>query len=177
MLTQESTPLTQETSIAASEPSEKISSDNPEVIVIENKFGTFEFNLKNAVNLSKGLVGMPDLTEAGFIQFPDERLAHVMILQSLVPPYLTFLTMPIDLDLGLIDKSDIEEACEQAAIPLKDLAVFGIITIRKNPEESKITVNLRAPLLVDVEKRTASQVVLTNSKYSVQTPVIFKAQS
>jgi flagellar assembly factor FliW len=46
--------------------------------------------------------------------------------------------------------------------------VLLVVSIRKSGDKAAISVNLRAPLVVDVKGRTAWQFVLSNQEYSVR---------
>ena len=51
----------------------------------------------------------------------------------------------------------------------EDARVFGILTVPRNPSE--ITVNLRAPVVVNVAQRLAKQVVVLNDEYHTRHPM------
>lgn len=48
----------------------------------------------------------------------------------------------------------------------EDIAILSIVTVRSNP--LRVTANLRAPILINARKRTASQIVLGDSDYPIQ---------
>ena len=51
----------------------------------------------------------------------------------------------------------------------EDARVFAILTVPRNPSE--ITINLRAPVVVNVARRLAKQVVVLNDEYHTRHPI------
>jgi flagellar assembly factor FliW len=49
---------------------------------------------------------------------------------------------------------------------LSDVLLLGVVTIRSKP--TKITVNMRAPIVINVKKRFGKQIVLDDDSYEVQ---------
>ena len=59
-----------------------------------------------------------------------------------------------------------------ASISWDDAAFLLIVTVRPNDDGSAdITVNLRAPLVVDVKEGLARQIVMVNANYPIQQPL------
>jgi hypothetical protein len=67
----------------------------------------------------------------------------------------------------LLSREDLE-ALE--ATELGNLAVFSVVVIPENPED--MTANLRGPVLINVEKKIARQVVLNDERYSPHQPIL-----
>jgi flagellar assembly factor FliW len=51
----------------------------------------------------------------------------------------------------------------------EDAVLLSVVTIHSNP--FKVTANLRAPIVVNIKKMLATQVILVDSEYPVQYPI------
>lgn len=140
----------------------------PGFLRIENKLGVFEFDPKLAVNFPTGLVGFSSVHSFGISDIPSESMAQFRLLQCLDDTTLSFIVLPIEPNASPIDEADVNEACESLGIAKDDLAMLFIITIRSTGQGITLSVNHRAPIMIDTQKRIGRQYVLPNNKYSVQ---------
>jgi len=63
----------------------------------------------------------------------------------------------VALELGFVGVFDVEA-----------LAVLAVITLRSEPDGVRCTANLRAPLLLDTERRLGWQYVLASDAYAIR---------
>jgi len=140
-------------------------------VTIENRFGTFAFDPKLAIAFPRGLLGFPDHREFGLADLADPRLTAFKLLQSLADPSLCFLVSPCASEGGPHAAADLEPALADLSIAREDAAVLLLVTVRKAVEGIQVTVNLRAPVLVDTRAQTAQQYVLRNEDYRIQHPL------
>lgn len=140
-------------------------------VTIENRFGAFAFDPRLAIAFPRGLLGFPDHRAFGLANLPDPRLSTFKLLQSLADPSLCFLVSPCATDGGPHAADDLEQALADLAIAREDAAILLLVTVRKAVEGVQLTVNLRAPLLVDTRAQTAHQYVLRNEDYLIQHPL------
>ena len=141
---------------------------DPGKIVIATRFGEMEFDPSQAIHLPRGVLGFPGKQTFALAQLPQPGMSHFSLLQCLDDPELSFLVLPFDIESGAIDRADLERARDELGIAADDLAVVLIVAIREVADRPEISVNLRAPILLDAQKRTGAQSVLTNSKYPVR---------
>ena len=52
-----------------------------------------------------------------------------------------------------------------------DVRILNLVSVRRNGENTLLTANLRAPLVIDVRRRRMHQVILTDGRWSVHQPV------
>jgi flagellar assembly factor FliW len=140
----------------------------PDAIVIQTRFGRFAFDPAQAIEFPRGVLGFPAHRSFGLTALPDARLRQFMLLQSLTDTNLSFLVLPVTGTEGPIAPADIASAREALGISAADLAVILIVSIRKVGGETQVSVNLRAPILMDAARRTGAQVVLSNGDYPVR---------
>lgn len=136
---------------------------------VETRFGPMEFGRSNTFRMPHGLLGFADKRDFGLANLPAERYGHFMLLQSLEDDAVSFLVLPLEVVPELIAAEDLEEAIGAAGVAPEEAIVLLIATARKD-EDGTITlsVNLRAPLIVDAEHHTARQHVLNNTAYPIR---------
>ncbi len=141
---------------------------NENIVRVTNKLGTFEYDRSQAVHFPGGIVGFPDLRQFGIADLPTDQMSQFKLLQCLDEPSLCFIVLPADPAGCPIDQEDLQEACLASNISMENLALLFVITIRSMSSAVSMSINHRAPILVDALNRTARQYVLSNNKYSVQ---------
>ena len=142
-----------------------------EVIAIETRFGSLEFGPDNRLMLPVGLLGFSDYRHFGLSELPQAELADFRLLQSLEDHDLSFIVTTLKIDEGIVAREDLEDAALSVGISVDTAAFLLIVTVRPTPEGSSVTVNLRAPIVVDVNRAVARQVVMANSSYPIQQPI------
>ena len=143
-------------------------SGDDSMVTIDTRFGPMEFGPENAVNLPRGLLGYADRHDFGLVGLPTPGLQQFMLLQSLNDADLSFVVTPLSRDGESISEEDIEDACRTLSVNSGDAAVLLVVSTRRLGNLTQISVNLRAPVIVDVEAHKAWQHVLLNSRYSVR---------
>ena len=136
--------------------------------VIDSRFGTLTIEADNIIKLPNGLLGFGDHHDFGLAPLPNGQHPQFQVLQSLDEPELAFLVAPLNLASDSIEELDLAEACSNLGINRQSLAVLLIVTVRRTEESAEISVNLRAPVFVDVTRNVARQYVLPNNKYSIR---------
>lgn len=145
------------------------------IAYIDSRFGKIRIDSEKAIYLPSGMLGMPDKTGFCLASFPDPKFSQFNILQSIDDPELAFIVLPLDDNGSLptfqfIEKKDLEAACHTLQIQREHLAILLITSIHRSLDarEVRISVNVRAPLLIDTQKATATQFVFQNNKYQVR---------
>lgn len=153
-----------ETVVAASPPVRV----DAETAVIETRFGEIEFRLENAIHMPRGMLGYADYREFGLANMPDPKLEQFKLMQSLSDHELSFIVAPLNPDHEAIDADDIHAACRLLSMDPDRSVVLLVVSTRRIGAATQISVNLRAPIILDPVARTAYQHVLMNNRYSVR---------
>jgi len=148
-----------------SSPAQRLPSES---VTVETSFGKFEFDRDRTITFPKGIPGFHDYQEFGLSQLPECFQSNLMLLQSIEPPDLSFIVRAHTSDLDLIQPEDLAEAIRNLGIEEEDCSVMLITTLHDCAEGFKMSLNLRAPVLVDNSKRLAWQFILSNDDYSVR---------
>jgi flagellar assembly factor FliW len=130
------------------------------------RFGTIEVPENSVVEFPEGLVGLNAFRRFVLI---DREGSALRWMQSLDYPELAFLVA--DPQTFITDYSaeiPAEEIATLGTADSDDLALGVICTVPTDPSEA--TVNLRAPIVVDVKSRRGKQVVLNDADYSIHHP-------
>lgn len=140
----------------------------PQMQEITSRFGAVTVDKAKTMLFPVGILGMPDKHHFVLTDFPNPKLQQFKLLQSLDDEGLSFITLPLDMENGLLDKADIEQACRDLEIPEDQLAVVLIVSVHRSMGGTQISVNARAPIFIDTERMAAAQYVFTSNKYKVQ---------
>lgn len=139
------------------------------IVTIPSRYGNVSVNLEKSIFFPKGLLGMPEFKDFAVTELPNPKMAKFKLLQSLNDSQLSFLVLPYDAASALISKEDIEECKIVNKISDNDLVVLFILTVQNTPDgKTKVTANLRAPIVVDSKDKLAIQYVFPNGAYDIR---------
>ena len=140
----------------------------PETEVIQTRFGQVTISRKNPLKFPKGMLGIPDRFAYCLTSMPSPKLAKFKLLQSLEELELSFITLPFEPDNSIITRADVTQALEDLKIAPASAAMMFIVSVHRRPGAVQLSVNARAPIFVDAQKREASQYVFNSNKYAIQ---------
>jgi flagellar assembly factor FliW len=135
------------------------------VNIVTTRFGEIDIDESKIIDMRGGIIGFEHLKKYvlhikddnnlfwWFQSIDDGAIAFVVI-----NPYSAkadYEAMISDNDVKLLEIEDAE-----------DVVLLAIVTIRQNP--FSVSVNLRAPLVINAKKKIARQIVLEDAQYPVQ---------
>ena len=136
----------------------------------ETKYhGTLEFNEDEIIHFEKGLPGFEEFKK--FVILPVEDNEFFNILHSVennkvgfivVSPFNVIKDYEFDLNEDKVKQLKIKD--------YNQVSVYNTVTL--NSDIKKITVNLRAPIIINIEEKLGEQVILNNNRYLVKHPLI-----
>ena len=142
---------------------------------VKTRFGEVTINIEKAINFRQGIVGMPDMQNFCLTTHPDPKHTFYNLLQSLDSDDLCFLTIVLapehyQSEDSLISLSDYNEAIEELEFDRNNITMILIATIHNNlaNNNSTISVNLKAPILIDISKMEAVQYVFSSPRYPLR---------
>lgn len=139
----------------------------PETLV-ETRFGVYAFDETNTLDFPVGLLGFAGHQTFGLGNLPQPELVNYKLLQSLARPDLSFIVTPLEPDSSLVAQVDLEAACRSAGVAFAHATFLLLVTLRPGPNGLEMTANLRAPLVLDLERRVGRQIVLQNPDYPIR---------
>jgi len=140
-------------------------------LIVSSRFGEIEYSMSDIINLVIPLYGFDRLKV--FILLKNTKIFPLAWFQSVEKPEISF--MMVDLKAYFsgynpeVRKMDLRSLGAQCN---DDIVIYGIVVV-KSPKE-KSTVNLKAPVIINLQKRLAKQLILENSNFLVKTPLFGK---
>ncbi|HOD53991.1 MAG TPA: flagellar assembly protein FliW [Candidatus Cloacimonadota bacterium] len=129
------------------------------------RFGEIEISEETIISFPNGILGFPDQTNYALINTDDN--SPLKWLQSLEDPTLAFVVTNPNLFKPdyMVDayRKDLADINVQDA---EDVLVLVIVTVPKDP--SKMTANLKGPILINTQNRLAKQLVIDNNDYEIK---------
>ena len=148
-----------------SEPAELGAND----IQVVTRFGDYAVAADKTLRFERGLLGFAQPSSFALLDLPGEAPQAFRLLQKVDDPNLGFIVWPITSALLADAESDLQAACDARHIPREDVVFLLIATLRPKAEGGlDITVNRRAPVLLDGRRMTGVQVVLNDPRYEVR---------
>ena len=135
---------------------------------IKSRFGDITVDTTKTIVFARGMLGMPDKHHFVLANFPNPKMQQFMLLQSTDDTALSFITLPLDLKNSIITASDISIACRDLQINEASAAMLLIVNVHRGLDQVKLSVNARAPLIVDAHHKIGAQYVYQHDNYKVQ---------
>jgi flagellar assembly factor FliW len=124
------------------------------------------------VHMPKGPLGFPDHHDFLLADVADPVLAQFKLLRSVEDQGPVLIVTPIPETSRPIADEDLMEIAGTAGIPFDEAVFLLVVTVRPKPDGDgmAMSVNLRAPIVLDPARRLARQCVSPNARYRVQHP-------
>jgi flagellar assembly factor FliW len=135
---------------------------------IKTRFGDITVDTSKAVVFARGMLGLPDKHNFVLANFPNPKMQQFMLFQSLDDRALSFITLPLDIKNNIIAEADIEAACRDLQVSAASAAILLIVNVHRSLDQVKLSVNARAPLIIDADRKIGAQYVFTQDNYNVQ---------
>lgn len=131
--------------------------------------GIREYDEADVITFKKGLPGFEGLRK--FILFPVEENEVFNILHSIEDPDIGLVTISpftvdneyeIELKDGLLKRLNIKNP--------EDVLLQTTVTLNSRLEN--ITVNMKAPIVINISSKSGEQIILDNEKYLIKHPLV-----
>lgn len=146
--------------------------------MITKYFGDITINENDIITFTTGLFGFEDKTKYILLSFADDSGESsedlLMCLQSTEEPNLAFIVMnpyyicadydPYQIQGEFLLEIKLEQETKHT--------VYCVAVVRDNFDES--TINLKCPIIINLENKLARQFILEESDYSMRHPVTKK---
>jgi len=138
------------------------------MIIETTRFGDIEMKEQDIITFEKGIPGFEEEHQFVILQpDPENPLAFLQSTKTkelafvITNPFYHFQDYEFELDENTKQELEIKQ--------LEDVTVWGIMSI---PEDfDKATINLQAPVIVNVNNKKGKQIILNNSPYLTKTPM------
>jgi len=144
------------------------------MIIATKNFGEVLIDDAKILTFPSGIVGFPDLKKFALIHnSAKDKVSSVHWLQSIDEPAFA---MPV-LDPLLVEEDYNPDVEYELLKPLGDLnpeEMLVLVTLTVPKDIKLMSVNLRAPIVVNSENRLACQIILDGEQYAVKHPIYEK---
>lgn len=137
---------------------------------IITRFGELVIDESKVITFVDGLYGFEDHHQYFLTSVPDWPDIF-KLLQAVDDPQLSLIVLPLEATGGPIDADDFAQAYQALAFNQAATTVLGIVTMRADAENQMFTVNLKAPVLIDTDRRQGRQHVFASDKYRLRHPI------
>ncbi len=133
-------------------------------------FGEIEIDDSKIITFPKGIIGFPDMTKFALMHDKDKDSNTIRWLQSLDEPNFAMPVMD-----PLYVKPDFNPVVEEEVIkdllPMADDDMLVLVTVTVPQDLTKMTVNLKGPIIINSESCVAAQVIIDDDEYPVKYPI------
>ncbi len=133
-------------------------------------FGEITVDDDKIITFPQGIVGFPDLTQFALLHDSEKGSETIHWLQSLQE---TAFAMPV-MDPLLVSDGYNPEVDDELLKPLGNLnpeEMLVLVTVTVPKELTKMSVNLRGPIIINAAEKKAVQVIIDGDEYPVKFPV------
>jgi flagellar assembly factor FliW len=131
------------------------------------RFGRLSVDDERVINVPRGLLGFPDYTRYALIQTGEEN--YFFWLQAVDEPSLAFVVTDPSIFFKDYQVPIREETQDELALGHMNATQVFVIC---NRVDDWLTGNLLGPIVVNAQNRLASQVVLTEKKWTTRQPLL-----
>jgi flagellar assembly factor FliW len=137
------------------------------ITVASQALGALEVRTETIITACEPLAGFPECVSYALVEHDHatgSSSRSVFWFQAVEAPFHAFVvTDPWSVFPDFAPEVSDGDAAQLELNSFEDARVYCILTIPRNPSE--ISVNLRAPLVINVARRLCKQVVLLNEQY------------
>lgn len=129
--------------------------------------GMVDVNEEDIITFDKGLIGLHDLKKFVILKGDDQGVFHW--LQSVDEPSRRFVLMEVSRFIGNYNPLKDDEVIEELA-PYDNISELSIYNVTVIPETNffDMTVNLKAPIIINNAAKKGFQYVSDNEKFPIR---------
>lgn len=136
--------------------------------IISTKLGKIDYNEEDLITLTSPLLGFGELND--YLIISNSDYFPFLWFQSVEDPSVCFILIePEPFYKDYQPKVNKREFKVMGVSDLSELKMFCIVVIPDEPQ--KATANLRAPLIVNFDRKIAKQTVLEDDKWDIRAPL------
>ncbi len=133
-------------------------------------FGEITIDDDRIITFPKGIVGFPQLTDFALLHDSDRGTDSIHWLQSIQEPGFAMPVMdPLIVSPDYNPEVDDELLKHLGELDPEELLVLVTVTVPK--DLTKMSVNLRGPIVINAGQKTATQVIVEGDDYQVKFPI------
>ena len=133
-------------------------------------FGDIEVDANKIITFDGGIIGFPELKRFMLIHDRENEKKHISWLQSIDEPDFA---MPVIDPLKLVEDYNpiVEDELLSGLGKLLPEEMLVLVTMTIPKDITKMTVNLKAPIIINAASLKAGQIIVDDEKYVVRYPI------
>lgn len=140
------------------------------MIINTKLFGTIDIEEERVIVFVNGIIGFPELQRFILVRDAENETSNISWMQSVDEPGFA---MPVIDPLILMEDYDplVEDEMLKTLGTLNVGEMLVLVTLTIPSDITKMTANLKAPIIVNTGNNKASQLIVDDEKYEVKHPV------
>jgi flagellar assembly factor FliW len=134
-------------------------------------FGSIDIEDKKIINLPNGIIGFPNLKKFALIYDKDsEDKNTIMWLQSMDEPKFA---LPV-IQPSVIFQDYNPVVNDELLLSIGNLTeenLYVLVTVRVPTDITDMSVNLKAPFIINTDTMKAAQIIVENEDYQIRFPI------
>lgn len=133
-------------------------------------FGEIEIADEKIIHFPSGIIGFRELTDFALVHDEDKGIGSIHWMQSVQEPAFA---MPV-MDPLLVRPDYNPEVDDELLKPLGDLdpeEMLVMVTVTVPSDLTKMSVNLKGPIVINAAEKKACQVIVEGEDYVVKFPI------
>ena len=133
-------------------------------------FGEITIDDDKIIHFPGGIIGFPELTDFAMLHDEDEGIASIHWMQSIQEPAFA---MPV-IDPLIVKEDYNPEVDDELLKPLGEMRhedVLVLVTLTVPQDLTKMSVNLKGPIIINSGNRKACQTIIDGEDYKVKFPI------
>ena len=138
--------------------------------ILTKVFGEIIIDDDKIIRFPKGIIGFPDLTEFTLVHDEEKGTDSIHWLQSIQEPAFAMPVMdPLIVCPDYNPEADDELLNVLGTIVPEELLVLVTVTVPS--DLTKMSVNLRGPIVINAAEKKATQIIVEGDEYPVKFPI------
>ena len=133
-------------------------------------FGEIEIADDKIIHFPSGIIGFPDLTDFALVHDEEKGIGAIHRMQSIQEPAFA---MPV-MDPLLVRPNYNPQVDDELLKPIGELVpdeLLVLVTVTVPADLTKMSVNLRGPIIINAAEKKACQVIIDGDDYAVKFPI------
>ncbi|MDR2888237.1 MAG: flagellar assembly protein FliW [Lachnospiraceae bacterium] len=140
------------------------------MIIVTKNFDEIEIDDDKIIQFPAGIIGFPNLTDFALIHDDEKGTGSVHWLQSIQEPAFAMPVMdPLIVCQEYNPVIDDEVFAPIGSLVDNEMLILVTLTVPRKIEE--MSVNLRAPIIINATAKKACQVILEDNRYAIKFPI------
>ena len=133
-------------------------------------FGEIDIADEKIIHFPSGIIGFPEMTEFALVHDEEKGIGAIHWLQSVQEPAFA---MPV-MDPLLVRPDYNPEVDDELLRSIGELIpdeMLVLVTVTVPSDLTKMSVNLRGPIIINAAEKKACQVIIEGEDYAVKYPI------